>query len=124
MATADTGGLDQSSLQSEGSLRRSEESRLGSEESRAKSSVGSWESELTSIQHSLKFGKFFTIQSSLSSGRSCDHTAEGFQDNCCKREISSLEVFCINSPQCASVTTLHHLQIFIQQRSSRPLQEH
>ncbi|XP_029316601.1 TNF receptor-associated factor 5-like isoform X2 [Cottoperca gobio] len=33
-----------------------------------------------------------------------------FQDNCCKREISSLEVYCTNSPACTSVVTLRHLQ--------------
>ncbi|XP_049899692.1 TNF receptor-associated factor 5 isoform X2 [Epinephelus moara] len=36
--------------------------------------------------------------------------AEVFQDNCCKREISSLEVYCTNSPACTSVVTLRHLQ--------------
>lgn len=52
MATADTklGGSEESSLQSEESLRRSEESRI-----RSTGLVSSWESELTSIQHSLKF---------------------------------------------------------------------
>nr|XP_020475958.1 TNF receptor-associated factor 5-like [Monopterus albus] len=36
--------------------------------------------------------------------------AEVFQDNCCKREISSLEVFCTNLPACTQVVTLHRLQ--------------
>ncbi|XP_068582927.1 TNF receptor-associated factor 5 [Cebidichthys violaceus] len=36
--------------------------------------------------------------------------AEVFQDNCCKREISGLEVYCTNSPACTSVVTLRHLQ--------------
>ncbi|XP_031719139.1 TNF receptor-associated factor 5 [Anarrhichthys ocellatus] len=35
---------------------------------------------------------------------------EVFQDNCCKREISGLEVYCTNSPACTSVITLRHLQ--------------
>ncbi|XP_037327880.2 TNF receptor-associated factor 5 isoform X1 [Pungitius pungitius] len=33
-----------------------------------------------------------------------------FQDNCCKREISGLEVYCVNFPACTSVVTLRHLQ--------------
>ncbi|XP_072239649.1 TNF receptor-associated factor 5-like isoform X2 [Leuresthes tenuis] len=36
--------------------------------------------------------------------------AEIFQDNCCKREISSLEVYCTNFPACTSVLTLNQLQ--------------
>ncbi|XP_071359242.1 TNF receptor-associated factor 5 [Trachinotus anak] len=152
MAAAVTklGGADGSSLHSEESVRRSEESRLASEESRMKSSgpVGSWESELTSIQHSLKFvlklkeefvcpicrGVVLNPQQNSCGHIYCFHCLQGllessspsspvcpvdgavitpaevFQDNCCKREISSLEVFCTNSPQCTSVITLHHLQ--------------
>ncbi|XP_040891337.1 TNF receptor-associated factor 5 [Toxotes jaculatrix] len=159
MATADTklGASDESSLQSDESVRgseesrlRSEESRLGSEESRMRSTgpVGSWESELTSIQHSLKFvvklkeefvcpickGVVLNPQQNSCGHIYCFHCLQGlletsspsspvcpvdgavitpaevFQDNCCKREISSLEVFCTNSPACASVITLHHLQ--------------
>uniref|UniRef100_G3Q7M3 TNF receptor-associated factor n=1 Tax=Gasterosteus aculeatus TaxID=69293 RepID=G3Q7M3_GASAC len=34
-----------------------------------------------------------------------------FQDNCCKREISGLEVYCVNFPACASVVTLRRLQV-------------
>lgn len=51
MATASTklGGSKESSLQSEESVR-SEESRM-----RSTGPAGSWEAELTSIQHSLKF---------------------------------------------------------------------
>ena len=55
MATADT---KLEGLQSEESLRRSEELKLGSRDSRLgseESGMSSWESELTSIQHSLKF---------------------------------------------------------------------
>lgn len=40
-----------------------------------------------------------------------------FQDNCCKREIASLEVFCTNSPACTAVTTLHGLQVLLQKTS-------
>ncbi|XP_041641836.1 TNF receptor-associated factor 5 [Cheilinus undulatus] len=36
--------------------------------------------------------------------------AEVFQDNCCKREISCLEVYCTNYPECTSVVTLQHLK--------------
>ncbi|KAM9314461.1 TNF receptor-associated factor 5 isoform 2-T2 [Pholidichthys leucotaenia] len=36
--------------------------------------------------------------------------AEVFQDNCCKREISCLEVYCTNGPSCTAVVTLNHLQ--------------
>ncbi|XP_040001095.1 TNF receptor-associated factor 5 isoform X2 [Xiphias gladius] len=145
MATADTklGGSPESSLQSE-------ESKLGSEESRMRSTgpVGSWESELASIQHSLKFvlklreefvcpicsGVVLNPQQNSCGHIYCFHCLQGllessspsspvcpvdgavitpaevFQDNCCKREISSLEVFCTNSPACTSVITLHQLQ--------------
>ncbi|KAK5865509.1 hypothetical protein PBY51_019775 [Eleginops maclovinus] len=136
MATADSklGGSEESSLES---VRRSEESKLSS-----------WELELPSIQHSLKFvlalkdefvcplcrGVVLNPQQN-----SCGHIfcllciqrlldisspsspvcpvdgavitpSEVFQDNCCKREISSLEVYCTNSPACTSVVTLRHLQ--------------
>ncbi|XP_074485892.1 TNF receptor-associated factor 5 isoform X1 [Sebastes fasciatus] len=146
MATADTkpGGSEESSSSSEESARRSEEWRLWSGESR----MSSWESELTPIQHSLKFVLtlreefvcpicsgvvlnpqqnscghiycFFCLQALLESSSSSSPVcpvdgavitpAEVFQDNCCKREISSLEVYCTNSPACTSVLTLRHLQ--------------
>ncbi|XP_039671673.1 TNF receptor-associated factor 5 isoform X2 [Perca fluviatilis] len=56
------------------------------------------------------------LESSSASGPVCPvdgaviTPAEVFQDNCCKREISSLEVYCTNSPECTSVVTLRHLQ--------------
>ncbi|KAK2817561.1 hypothetical protein Q5P01_025752 [Channa striata] len=143
-------GSEESSLESERSVKRSGESRRMSEESRMRSPgpVGSWESELTFIQHSLKFvvklkdefvcpicrgvvlnpqqnscGHIYCfhclqelLESSSPSSPVCPvdgaviTPAEVFQDNCCKREISSLEVFCSNSPACAAVVTLHHLQ--------------
>uniref|UniRef100_A0A3B5B2L5 TNF receptor-associated factor n=1 Tax=Stegastes partitus TaxID=144197 RepID=A0A3B5B2L5_9TELE len=138
MATGDTDVTQsqESSLQSEKSTR-SEELRLLSEESRMTSTepVVSWESELTSIQHSLKFvlklkEEFICpicrgvvlnphtpvlTQSSPSSSvcpvdRAVITPAEVFQDNCCKREISSLEVYCTNAPACSAVLTLNHLQ--------------
>lgn len=142
--------MRRSSLQSEESMRRSQELRLLSEESRMKSTgpIVSWESELTSIQHSLKFVLklkeeftcpicrgvvlnpqqnscghiycFHCLQELLASSspsspfcpvdRAVITPAELFQDNCCKREISSLEVYCTNSPACTSVLTLNHLQ--------------
>ncbi|XP_076584050.1 TNF receptor-associated factor 5 [Chaetodon auriga] len=144
MAAADTklGGSKESSLQSEESVR-SEESRM-----RSTGPVGSWESELTSIQHSLKFvltlkeefvcpvcrGVVLNPQQNSCGHIYCFHCLQGlldgsspvspvcpvdgavikpaevFQDNCCKREISNLEVYCTNSPACTSVVTLHHLQ--------------
>lgn len=117
---------------------------MGSGESR----MSSWESELSSIQHSLKFvltlseefvcpvcrgvvlnpqqnscGHIYCflclrglLERSPPSGPVCpvDGAAitptEVFQDNCCKREISGLEVYCTNSPACISVVTLRHLQ--------------
>ncbi|KAF3852631.1 hypothetical protein F7725_005986 [Dissostichus mawsoni] len=136
MATADTklGGSEESSLDS---VRRSEESKLSS-----------WESELPSLQHSLKFvlelkeefvcpicrgvvlnpqqnscGHIFCLlclqrllESSSPSSPVCPVDAavitpsEVFQDNCCKREIACLDVYCMNSPECTSVVTLRHLQ--------------
>ncbi|KAL7867420.1 hypothetical protein AOLI_G00152340 [Acnodon oligacanthus] len=33
-----------------------------------------------------------------------------FQDNCCKREVLNLEVYCTNSPACTQKVTLCHLQ--------------
>ncbi|XP_044199562.1 TNF receptor-associated factor 5 [Thunnus albacares] len=145
MATADTktGGSEESSLQSEESLRRSEESRM-----RSTGPVSSWETELTSIQHCLKFvlklkeefvcpvcrGVVLNPQQNSCGHIYCFHCLQGlletsspsspacpvdghvitpaevFQDNCCKREISGLEVYCTNSPSCTSVLTLHHLQ--------------
>nr|XP_033943833.1 TNF receptor-associated factor 5 isoform X1 [Pseudochaenichthys georgianus] len=136
MATADTklGGSEESSLDS---VRRSEESKLSS-----------WESELPSLQHSLKFvlelkeefvcpicrgvvlnpqqnscGHIFCLlclqrllESSFPSSPVCPVDAavitpsEVFQDNCCKREIACLNVYCTNSPECTSVVTLRHLQ--------------
>ncbi|XP_036961915.1 TNF receptor-associated factor 5 isoform X1 [Acanthopagrus latus] len=144
MATASTklGGSKESSLQSEESVR-SEESRM-----RSAGPAGSWEAELTSIQHSLKFvlalkeefvcpvcrgvvlnpqqnscGHIYCLhclqgllECSAPSGPVCPvdgaviTPAEVFQDNCCKREISNLEVYCSNYPACTSVVTLHHLQ--------------
>ncbi|XP_078128375.1 TNF receptor-associated factor 5 isoform X2 [Sander vitreus] len=56
------------------------------------------------------------LESSSASGPVCPvdgaviTPAEVFQDNCCKREISSLEVYCTNFPECTSVVTLRHLQ--------------
>ncbi|XP_068444789.1 TNF receptor-associated factor 5 [Clinocottus analis] len=56
------------------------------------------------------------LESSSASSRVCPvdgaviSPAEVFQDNCCKREISDLEVYCTNSPECTSVVTLRHLQ--------------
>lgn len=35
---------------------------------------------------------------------------EVFQDNCCKREIQNLEVYCTNYPDCSSTAPLCHLQ--------------
>ncbi|CAK6983403.1 TNF receptor-associated factor 5 [Scomber scombrus] len=145
MATADTepGGSEESSLQSEESLRRSEELRM-----RPTGPVSSWETELTSIKHSLKFvvklkeefvcpvckGVVLNPQQNSCGHIYCFHCLQGllessspsspvcpvdghvitpaevFQDNCCKREISSLDVYCTNSPSCTSVLTLNHLQ--------------
>ncbi|XP_054460049.1 TNF receptor-associated factor 5 [Anoplopoma fimbria] len=146
MATPDSkpGGRQESSLPSDDFTTRSEGSRQGSGESR----MSSWESDLASIQHSLKFvlalreefvcpvckgvvlnpqqnscGHIYCflclqglMESSSPSSPVCpvDGTvitpAEVFQDNCCKREISSLEVYCTNSPACTSVVSLRHLQ--------------
>ncbi|XP_028266680.1 TNF receptor-associated factor 5 isoform X2 [Parambassis ranga] len=145
MATADPnlGGSRESTLQSEGSRLESEESKM-----RSTGSLVSWEAELTSIQHSLKFvlklreefvcpicrgvvlnpqqnscGHIYCfhclqglLESSSPSSPVCpvDKTvitpAEVFQDKCCKREISGLDVYCTNSPACSSVVTLNHLQ--------------
>uniref|UniRef100_A0A667XUQ9 TNF receptor-associated factor n=1 Tax=Myripristis murdjan TaxID=586833 RepID=A0A667XUQ9_9TELE len=118
------------------------------EPSRRSGPVGSWESELASVQHSLKFvlklkdefvcpicggvvlnphqsscGHIYCshcLQSLLERSSPCSAVcpvdgavitlAEVFQDNCCKREISSLEVYCTNSPACSSVLTLQCLQ--------------
>ncbi|XP_042341193.1 TNF receptor-associated factor 5 isoform X2 [Plectropomus leopardus] len=141
MATADAeaGGAEEAGSRLEESARRS-----GSEES----GRSSWESELTSIQHRLRFvltlkeefvcplcrGVVLNPQQS-----SCGHIycrlclrrlletsspsspvcpvdgavitpAEVFQDNCCKREISSLQVYCPNSQACTAVVALRHLQ--------------
>ncbi|XP_051238121.1 TNF receptor-associated factor 5 [Dicentrarchus labrax] len=142
MATTDTklGGSKESSLQSEESVM-SEESRM-----RSTGPVWSWESELTSIQHSLKFvltlkdefvcpvcrGVVLNPQQNSCGHIYCFHCLQGlletssspacpvdgavitpaevFQDNCCKREISNLEVYCTNYPECTSVVTLHNLQ--------------
>ncbi|KAI1896916.1 hypothetical protein AGOR_G00099800 [Albula goreensis] len=35
---------------------------------------------------------------------------EVFQDNCCKREILNLEIYCTNTPNCTYTVTLCHLQ--------------
>uniref|UniRef100_A0A3Q3AZ57 TNF receptor-associated factor n=2 Tax=Kryptolebias marmoratus TaxID=37003 RepID=A0A3Q3AZ57_KRYMA len=126
---------------SETNLGKSQESNIPSEESIR-------ESELASIQHSLKFvtklkeefvcpickgvvlnpqqnscGHIYCfhclrglLESSFPSSPVCPvdraviTPAEVFQDNCCKREISSLEVYCTNSPACNSVITLNQLQ--------------
>nr|WMV84500.1 TNF receptor-associated factor 5 transcript variant 1 [Larimichthys crocea] len=144
MATAHSnlGGSIESSLQSQDSVR-SDESRV-----RSTGPMGSWESELTSIQHALKFvlalkdefvcpvcrgvvlnpqqnscGHIYCfhclqglLETSPPSGPVCPvdgavvTPAEVFQDNCCKREISNLEVYCTNFPACTSVVTLHRLQ--------------
>nr|WMV84501.1 TNF receptor-associated factor 5 transcript variant 2 [Larimichthys crocea] len=145
MATAHSnlGGSIESSLQSQDSVR-SDESRV-----RSTGPMGSWESELTSIQHALKFvlalkdefvcpvcrgvvlnpqqnscGHIYCfhclqglLETSPPSGPVCPvdgavvTPAEVFQDNCCKREISNLEVYCTNFPACTSVVTLHRLQV-------------
>uniref|UniRef100_A0A3Q3MW60 TNF receptor-associated factor n=1 Tax=Mastacembelus armatus TaxID=205130 RepID=A0A3Q3MW60_9TELE len=141
MDSAVLGGAEESSLESEESVKRSEESRM-----RSPGPMASWESELTSIQHSLKFvlklkdefvcpicrGVVLNPQQNSCGHIYCFHCLQGllaspsspvcpvdgsvitpaevFQDNCCKREISGLEVFCTNSPACTSVVTLHHLQ--------------
>nr|XP_046233053.1 TNF receptor-associated factor 5 [Scatophagus argus] len=137
-------------------LRGSKESSLQSEESAGPGesrmtltgSLNSWESDLTSIQHTLKFvlklreefvcpvcrGVVLNPQQNSCGHIYCFHCLQGllessspsspvcpvdgavitpaevFQDNCCKREISNLEVYCTNSPACTSVVTLHHLQ--------------
>uniref|UniRef100_A0A7N6BKR5 TNF receptor-associated factor n=1 Tax=Anabas testudineus TaxID=64144 RepID=A0A7N6BKR5_ANATE len=134
---------EESSLESEGSRLLFEESRM-----RSPGPMASWESELTSIQHALKFvlklkdefvcpicrGVVLNPQQNSCGHIYCFHCLQGllessspsspvcpvdgavitpaevFQDNCCKREISSLEVFCTNSPACASVVALNHLQ--------------
>ncbi|XP_070684369.1 TNF receptor-associated factor 5 [Pempheris klunzingeri] len=140
MASADAplGGSEASSLQAEESTRRL----------RSTGAVASWESELTSVQHSLKFvlplkeefvcpvcrgvvlnpqqnscGHIYCflclqglLEGSSPSSPVCPvegaviTPAEVFQDNCCKREISNLEVYCTNFPACTSVVTLQHLQ--------------
>ncbi|XP_076879457.1 TNF receptor-associated factor 5 [Brachyhypopomus gauderio] len=38
---------------------------------------------------------------------------EVFQDNCCKRELLNLEVYCLNSPACAQTVTLCHLLVHL-----------
>uniref|UniRef100_A0A673CEQ3 TNF receptor-associated factor n=2 Tax=Sphaeramia orbicularis TaxID=375764 RepID=A0A673CEQ3_9TELE len=150
-------GSEESRIRSDGSRIRSEESRIrsdgsrfGSEGSRFRSVglVRSWESELATIQHSLKFvlklkeefvcpicrGVVLNPQQNSCGHIYCFHCvqdlllssspsspvcpvdgavitpAEVFQDNCCKREISSLEVYCTNAPSCSSIMTLHNLQ--------------
>ncbi|KAG7220237.1 hypothetical protein INR49_018357 [Caranx melampygus] len=138
---ADTGGLDQSSLQSEGSLRRSEESRLGSEESRAKSSVGSWESELTSIQHSLKFvlklkeefvcpickGVVLNPQQNSCGHIYCFHCLQGllFSRTTAANEKSPVWKFSASTPHSVPLSPRYTTcRSSSNQRSSRPLQEH
>ncbi|XP_035770719.1 TNF receptor-associated factor 5 [Neolamprologus brichardi] len=153
MATANTnqgGSPEESSVPSENYSLRSEESRLGSEESRRRLSgpTVSWDSELASIRHRLKFvlklkeefvcpicrGVVFNPQQNSCGHIYCFHCLQGllessspsnpvcpvdkavitptevFQDNCCKREISSLEVYCTNAPACTTIFTLNNLQ--------------
>nr|XP_020514021.1 TNF receptor-associated factor 5-like [Labrus bergylta]XP_020514022.1 TNF receptor-associated factor 5-like [Labrus bergylta]XP_020514023.1 TNF receptor-associated factor 5-like [Labrus bergylta]XP_020514024.1 TNF receptor-associated factor 5-like [Labrus bergylta] len=152
MATADTklGGSEESMTRSEESMTRSEESMTRSEEAMRRSvgPVDSWESELTSIQNSLKFvlmlkeeyvcpvcrGVVLNPQQNSCGHIYCYHCLQGllessspsspvcpvegavitpaevFQDKCCKREISCLEVYCTNYPACTSVVTLQRLQ--------------
>ncbi|KAF6718911.1 TNF receptor-associated factor 5 [Oryzias melastigma] len=151
MASAEIdGGKSQDSSFLSGDVRRSLGSWLESSESQMRSagSVASWESELASIQHSLKFvmklkeeficpickGVVLNPQQNSCGHIYCFHCLQGllensslsspvcpvekaaitpsevFQDNCCKREISSLEVYCTNSPLCTSVLTLNQLQ--------------
>uniref|UniRef100_UPI0037E98B03 TNF receptor-associated factor 5 isoform X2 n=1 Tax=Semicossyphus pulcher TaxID=241346 RepID=UPI0037E98B03 len=135
MATADAelGGSEDESMRSDESTRRSS------------GPVNSWESELTSVQHCLKFvltlkeefvcpvcrGVVLNPQQNSCGHIYCYHCLQGllessspvcpvdgaaitpaevFQDNCCKREISCLEVYCTNYPACTSVVTLHRLQ--------------
>ncbi|XP_034535361.1 TNF receptor-associated factor 5-like [Notolabrus celidotus] len=145
MAAADTkpGGSEESTMRSDESTMRSEESRV-----RSGGPVPTWESELASIRHSVKFvlalkeefvcpvcrgvvlnpqqnscGHIYCysclqglLESSSPSSPLCPvdgaviTPAEVFQDNCCKREISCLEVYCTNYPECTSVVTLQHLQ--------------
>ncbi|KAM6939644.1 TNF receptor-associated factor 5 [Xenentodon cancila] len=161
MATAET-NLGQSGLQSEEPLRRCEESRHESGESRMRMSghMASWESVLTSMQHSLKFvvklkeefvcpicnGVVLNPQQNSCGHIYCFHClqdllerssasspvcpvdkavitpAEVFQDNCCKREISSLQVYCTNSPSCTSVLMLNQLQEHLRSCQHEPLQ--
>ncbi|XP_004572683.2 TNF receptor-associated factor 5 [Maylandia zebra] len=153
MATANTnqgGSPEEASIPSETYSLRSEEPRLGSEESRRRLSgpTVSWDSELASIRHRLKFvlklkeefvcpicrevvlnpqqnscGHIYCfhclqglLESSSPSNPVCPvdkaviTTTEVFQDNCCKREISSLEVYCTNAPACTTIFTLNNLQ--------------
>ncbi|XP_061582145.1 TNF receptor-associated factor 5 isoform X2 [Cololabis saira] len=161
MATAET-HFEQSSLQSVEPLRRCEESRLESGETRMRmpGPLASWESELTSIQHSLKFvvklkeefvcpicnGVVLNPQQNSCGHIYCFHClqdllersspsspvcpvdeavitpAEVFQDNCCKREISGLQVYCTNSPSCTSVLMLNQLQEHLRSCQHEPLQ--
>uniref|UniRef100_A0A4W5R4G6 TNF receptor-associated factor n=1 Tax=Hucho hucho TaxID=62062 RepID=A0A4W5R4G6_9TELE len=114
--------------------------------------AGPWESDLTAVQHSLKFVKkleehyvcptckgvvlnphqtgcghifcYRCIQGLLENSpattpacpldRGLIKSDEVFQDNCCKREISNLEVYCTNSPNCSHRMTLCRLQEHLQ----------
>nr|ACI66800.1 TNF receptor-associated factor 5 [Salmo salar] len=114
--------------------------------------AGPWESDLTAVQHSLKFVKkleehyvcptckgvvlnphqtgcghifcYRCIQGLLENSpattpacpldRGLIKSDEVFQDNCCKREISNLDVYCTNSPNCSHRMTLCRLQEHLQ----------
>ncbi|XP_030628673.1 TNF receptor-associated factor 5 [Chanos chanos] len=47
---------------------------------------------------------------------------EVFQDNCCKRELLNLEIYCTNSPECPHRTTLSNLQEHLKTCQYEPLQ--
>ncbi|KAK6488733.1 TNF receptor-associated factor 5-like [Huso huso] len=47
---------------------------------------------------------------------------EVFQDNCCKREVLNLEIYCTNSPNCSSKVTLCRLKDHLEQCQYESLQ--
>ncbi|XP_041109015.1 TNF receptor-associated factor 5-like [Polyodon spathula] len=47
---------------------------------------------------------------------------EVFQDNCCKREVLNLEIYCTNSPDCSSKVTLCRLKDHLEQCQYESLQ--